>query len=122
MSFYAVAKKRNDGMLSAFNISINEAFQSFPSDAYASTFKEALGVLKRTFSALDWRRLSSLQRRKAIPCKLFLKAKFHPHTGDFLKLNARLVGCQLKSRADPENADIPSSPTMSSTGFPHSPH
>jgi hypothetical protein len=75
------------------------------------------GILKRTFSALDWRRLSSLQRRKAIPCKLFLKAKFHPHTGDFLKLKARLVGCQLKSRADPEDADIPSSPTLSSTGF-----
>jgi hypothetical protein len=117
MSFYAVTRTRDEGMISAYNISVKEAFNAYPDEAYASTYKEVEKVIERTFVPVDWRRLSRLEKKSAIACMLFLKAKFHPHTGDFLKLKARLVACQLKRLASPEDTAFTSSPTVSMTAF-----
>ena len=116
-AFYATSRKRDDDMVRAFNLSIKDAFRAYPSETYASTFAEVQTVLKRTFRAVDSRRLTKLQRKRAVPCMLFLKAKVHPHTGDFLKLKARLVACQSKNRQDPSQITHPSSPTVSQTAL-----
>lgn len=117
MSFYAVTRTRNYGMISACNISVKEAFKSYPNEAYGSTYSELEKVLERTFVPVDWRRLGRLEKTSAIACMLFLKAKFHPNTGDFIKLKSRLVACQVKKRATAEDTAFTSSPTVSMSAF-----
>lgn len=116
-SFYATSRTKNKGMINAFNISMKDAFSAYPAEAYASAFKEVDNVLKRTFRAVDCRRLTKLQRKQAVPCMLFLKIKLNPHSGDFDKLKSRLVACQHKGKQDPSQINHPSSPTVSSTAL-----
>jgi hypothetical protein len=114
-SFFATSRTKNEGMINAYNISMKDAFNAYPAEAYESAFKEVDNVLKRTFRAVDSRRLTLLQKKMAVPCMLFLKIKTHPHTGDFDKLKSRLVACQHKGKQDPTQINHPSSPTVSST-------
>ena len=120
-AFYAVSRTRNAGMASAYtlayNISVKEACRTYPSETYASTITEVESVLKRTFRPVDFRRLSTLQRKWAAPCLMLVKAKSHPHTGDFVKLKSRLVACQTKARQDPSQINYPTTPTVSQTAL-----
>ena len=116
-AFYATSRTRNEGLVEAFNISMKDAFNSFPSETYESVYLEVKNVLTRTLRPIDSRRLTALQRKRAVACMLFLRIKTHTHTGDFLKLKSRLVACQNKSKQDPSQINHPSSPTVSSTAL-----
>jgi len=98
-------------MASAYTLAFNI------SETYASTFTEVESVLKRTFRPVDFRRLSTLQRKWAAPCLMLVKAKSHPHTGAFVKLKGRLVACQTTARQDPSQINYPTTPTVSQTAL-----
>ena len=117
MAFFAVSRKKNSQVVNAFNISVKEAFDLFPAEAYTSTHDELSKVLHRTFEPQDFKRLTKMQKKSGIPCMLFLKTKMHPMTNDFLKLKARLVACELRARASAKDIENASSPTVSMTSF-----
>ena len=117
MAFFAVSRKKNSQVVSAFNISVKEAFDLFPNEAYTSTHDELSKVLHRTFEPQDFKRLTKMQKNSGIPCMLFLRTKMHPMTNDFLKLKARLVACELRARASAKDIENASSPTVSMTSF-----
>ena len=117
MAFFAVSRKKNRQVVSAFNISVKEAFDLFPNEAYTSTHDELSKVLHRTFEPHDFKRLTKMQKKSGIPCMLFLRTKMHPMTNDFLKLKARLVACELRARASAKDIENASSPTVSMTSF-----
>ena len=61
-AFYATSRKRDGDIVCAFNLSIKDAFRAYPAETYAATFAEVQTVLKRTFRAVDSRRLSAPSR------------------------------------------------------------
>ena len=69
-------------------------------------------ILNRTLMPCDFKTLTSEQKRRAVPCILFAKATFHPHTSKITKTTTRVVAAQSKSRHKGATFVEPSSPTL----------
>jgi hypothetical protein len=85
----AITRKKTAGAAMAFNLTVQQALDTFPEYAEDSIRLELENILHRTFRPVDWKRISRTQ--KILPSKMFLKPKWNS-SGAFDKLKCRLVG------------------------------
>ena len=85
----AITRKKSKAAAVAFNMSVQQALDTFPEYAEDSIRLELENILHRTFRPVDWKRISRMQN--ILPSKMFLKPKW-TSSGTFDKLKCRLVG------------------------------
>ena len=96
----------------AYNLTVDEALEIFPTETEQSVRHELNNLLNGTFNPVDW---STLDKKiKVLPSKIFVKAKYSSE-GTFEKVKSRIVGGgHRQDRAD--LGDI-SAPTISLTNL-----
>ena len=116
-SYFTEVSGGDGDQLLAMSMSIKEAMMSYPAETVEANVKEMSQILNRALMPCDFKTLTSEQKKRAVPCIAFAKAKFHPHTSKFIKMKTRVVAAQSKSRQKGATFIEPSSPTLSRMGL-----